>query len=260
MNNACVWQARVVPRRDRRESRSTGVVTRSAAASITCRVGVSTRPITCSMRRERAKPVREVRELGAGDAGEKILRAAGEPGDFVRDDRAEDEDVVVGARARAAGSTAPARPRSSARPSARTFPRPSACRASSAPTDGPSDGRRRRRGAEVLAVAGADLRALLGVRHRRMRALRDERVEPRRRGARPAPATRSGTADRCCRRASCRESRRARARRPESRAARRARSAAAPRRRAHGVRRRRDAGARHPPLRNCTGSSLGASM
>jgi hypothetical protein len=42
-----------------------------------------------------AEPVREVDDVGAGDAREEVLRAAREPDDLVREDRPANHDVVV---------------------------------------------------------------------------------------------------------------------------------------------------------------------
>ena len=48
-------------------------------------------------RRERAQPVRHVRELWTGDAGEEIFRAAGETSNLVRHGGADDEHEIVAA-------------------------------------------------------------------------------------------------------------------------------------------------------------------
>src|SRR5205807_4270212 len=130
-------------------------------------------------RGERAEPVRRVREVGAGDAGEEILRAAREARDLVRHGRAEDEHGVVEAGREqsvevhlyrvvdeSAGQLAHAR-------GAQFADGDKLFGAVPAVVVDLSEGGR------GVAFAKTYLRALLHVRHGHVRALRDERVELR---------------------------------------------------------------------------------
>ena len=114
-------ETRIAPRRDRgeRDDRRRHPVRRRLDDAARRRVDSSDDPLD---RRERPEPVRQVRQLRTGDAGEEVLGSAGEPGDFVRHRGADDEDEIVVPRRESCVQLHRARPGSSARRTATTPP------------------------------------------------------------------------------------------------------------------------------------------
>ena len=122
--------------------------------------------------------MRHVRELGAGDTGEKVLRAARKPRDLMGHRRAEHEHEVVEAgceqRVELHGNRVANQAAGELRHLARAqlAERRQVVRAIPLMVEDAIQGR-------DVRAAVANLLALLRVGHRRMRALRDEGVQPR---------------------------------------------------------------------------------
>ena len=74
---------------------SFGTGTSAAARSTTRRTGVHLLPMIIGLVMTAPSQWKKLRISGAADAGEEVLVAAGEADDLVREDRADDDELVV---------------------------------------------------------------------------------------------------------------------------------------------------------------------